>query len=93
MIEVLAADKESAYLIATPQLPLAVNGAGDATAAIFFAHWLMGEPLPIALEKTVNAIFAVLELTAERKAREIQLIGAQDQIADPPVRFQAVRVR
>jgi pyridoxine kinase len=93
MIEVLAADKESAYLIATPRLPLAVNGAGDATAAIFFAHWLMSEPLPVALEKTVNAIFAVLELTAERNAREIQLIGAQDQIAHPPVRFQAVRVR
>jgi pyridoxine kinase len=53
----------------------------------------MSEPLPVALEKTVNAIFAVLELTVERKAREIQLIGAQDQIAHPPVRFQAVRVR
>jgi pyridoxine kinase len=93
MIEVLAADKESAYLIATPHLPLTVNGAGDATAAIFFAHWLMGEPLPVALEKTVNAIFAVLELTAERQAREIQLIAAQDQVAHPPLRFEAVKVR
>ena len=92
-IEVLAADKESAYLISTPQLPLSVNGAGDATAAIFFAHWLVGKPLVVALEKTVNSIFAVLELTAEKNSREIQLVAAQDQIADPKVRFRAVRVR
>ena len=92
-IEVLAADNESAYLISTPQLALSVNGAGDATAAIFFAHWLMSKPLAEALEKTVNSIFAVLELTAERNAREIQLVAAQDQIAEPEARFRAVRVR
>jgi pyridoxine kinase len=93
LIEVLAADEQSAYLIATPRLPLSVNGAGDATAAIFFAHWLMGIPLAVALEKTVNSLFAVLALTAEKNAREIQLIGAQDQIANPPTRFKAVKVR
>jgi pyridoxine kinase len=93
MIEVLAADTQSAHLIATPRLPLAVNGAGDATAAIFFAHWLIGKPLTVALEKTVNSIFAVLALTAERNAKEIQLIGAQDQIANPPTRFKAVQIR
>jgi pyridoxine kinase len=93
MIEVLAADAQSAHLIATPRLPLAVNGAGDATAAIFFAHWLMGKPIAEALEKTVNSIFAVLALTAERNAKEIQLIGAQDQIANPPTRFKAIDVQ
>ena len=89
-IEVLAADAQSACLIATPRLPLAVNGAGDATAAIFFAHWLRGNPLAVALEKTVNSVFAVLALTAEKNAREIQLVAAQDQIADPPAKFRAV---
>jgi pyridoxine kinase len=93
LIEVLAADEQSAYLIATPRLPLSVNGAGDATAAIFFAHWLMGSPLPVALEKTVNSIFSVLALTAEKNAREIQLVGAQDEIANPPARFKAVKIR
>ena len=93
LIEVLVADEQSAFLIATPRLPLSVNGAGDATAAIFFAHWLMGNPLAVALEKTVNSVFAMLALTAEKNAREIQLIGAQDQIANPPARFRAVKVR
>jgi pyridoxine kinase len=93
LIEVFAADEQSTYLIATPRLPLSVNGAGDATAAIFFAHWLMGIPLAVALEKTVNSLFAVLALTAEKNAREIQLIGAQDQIANPPTRFKAVKIQ
>jgi pyridoxine kinase len=92
-IEVMAVDAQSACLIATPRLPISVNGAGDATAAIFLAHWLMGNPLAVALEKTVNSIFAVLALTAEKNAREIQLIAAQDQIANPPARFKAQKIR
>jgi pyridoxine kinase len=92
-IEILAVDQESAYLVATPRLPLSINGAGDATAAIFFAHWLRGEPLSAALEKTVNAIFAVLELTTERNAGEIQLVAAQEQIAHPAAKFRAIKIR
>jgi pyridoxine kinase len=92
-IEVMAVDAQSACLIATPRLPISVNGAGDATAAIFFAHWLMGDPVAVALEKTVNSIFAVLALTAEKNAREIQLVAAQDQIANPPARFKAQKIR
>jgi pyridoxine kinase len=92
-VEVVAVDTQSAYLIGTPKLPLTVNGAGDAMAAIFFAHWLRERSIAVALEKTVNAIFAVLELTAEKNAREIQLIAAQEQIADPPQRFRAVPIQ
>jgi pyridoxine kinase len=92
MVEVLAAGPDSTCLIGTPQLPLSVNGAGDATAAIFFAHWLRGTPIAVALEKTVNAIFAILELTVQRKSNEIQLIAAQAEIANPPENFRAVEV-
>jgi pyridoxine kinase len=88
-IEVLVADLHSTYVIATPKLPIAVNGAGDTTAALFFAHWLRSRSISLALELTVNAIFAVLERTAEDATREIQLIAAQDSIANPPKKFVA----
>jgi pyridoxine kinase len=91
-IEVLVADLHSAYVIATPKLPIAVNGAGDTTAALFFAHWLRSRSISVALELTVNAIFAVLERTAEDATREIQLIAAQDSIANPPKKFVARKV-
>jgi pyridoxine kinase len=88
-IEVVAVDFDSAYVIATPKLPIAVNGAGDTTAALFYVHWLRTHSLRIALELTVNAVFAILERTVKDAAHEIQLIAAQDAIATPPKRFVA----
>ncbi len=37
-IEMLAVSEEGAWLVQTPMLALEVNGAGDATAALFLAH-------------------------------------------------------
>ena len=93
LIEMLAVEKGRAYLLETPRLPLEVNGAGDMSAALFFAHWLKSESIQEALEVTAAAVFAVLEATVASGAREIQLIGAQEAIANPERRFSAVRVR
>jgi pyridoxine kinase len=92
-IEMLAVDANGAFVIETPLLPVSVNGAGDMTAALFFAHWRQSESIQIALELTTAAVFAVLEATADAEAREIQLISAQELIANPVRRFSAVQVR
>ena len=39
-IDMLAADETGRFRLRTPKLPLMVNGAGDAIAALFFAHYL-----------------------------------------------------
>jgi pyridoxine kinase len=92
-IEMLAVDSGGAFTIETPLLPVNVNGAGDMTAALFFAHWRKSGSIQIALELTTGAVFAVLEETVAAGAREIQLIKAQESIANPSRRFQAARVR
>jgi pyridoxine kinase len=92
-IEMLAVDANGAFVVETPLLPVSVNGAGDMTAALFFAHWRQSESIQIALELTTAAVFAVLEATADAEAREIQLINAQELIANPVRRFSAVQVR
>ena len=92
-IEMLAVDSGGAFMVETPLLPVQVNGAGDMTAALFFAHWRNTGSLAIALELTTAAVFAVLEVTTEAGAREIQLIKAQESIANPSRRFRAARVR
>jgi pyridoxine kinase len=91
-IEILAVDQSAAYTITTPMLPLNVNGAGDTAAALFFAHWLRTGSTREALQLTVNTVFEVLEATVAAEAREIQLIAAQDAIANPSARFTAQRV-
>ena len=92
-IEMLAVEASRAYVVDTPLLPLAVNGAGDMTAALFFAHWLKSGSIRDALEVTAAAVFAVLEATVRSGTREIQLVEAQESIANPERRFLAVQVR
>lgn len=92
-IELLAVSGEGAWLAGTPLLPLTVNGAGDATAALFLGHFLRTRDPAAALARTATSIFAVMDETCRRGAREIQLVAAQDILADPPDRFFVQRVR
>lgn len=92
-IGMLAVSGEGAWLVETPLLPLSVNGAGDATAALFLAHRLRtGDPAE-ALSKTASSIHAVLETTVRDRSREIRLVEAQNDIASPLDRFRARRLR
>ena len=46
-----------------------------------------------ALERTTSSVFAILEATLAAGTREIQLVAAQDAIADPPPTFPARQLR
>jgi pyridoxine kinase len=92
-IGVLAATSREAHLVETPVLPLNVNGAGDMTAALFFAHWLRNRSIKESLELTIGAVFGVLQVTAQTGERELQLVKAQAAIANPERRFLARKVR
>jgi pyridoxine kinase len=73
----------------TPKLNLVVNGAGDAIAALFFAHYLLVGKINEALSKAASAIFGVLTKTAELGAAEIQIVAAQQEIVEPSRVFEA----
>jgi len=92
-IEMLAVSKEGAWLVQTPMLALEVNGAGDATAALFLAHLLRGADLAEALSMTASAVYAVLEETRRTGSREMRLVSAQESIGEPPHRFESRRIR
>ena len=92
-IEMLAVSGEGAWLVQTPMLALEVNGAGDATAALFLAHLLRGAALAEALSMTASAVYAVLEETRRTCSREMRLVSAQESIVEPPRRFEAIQIR
>ncbi|MEV1146211.1 pyridoxal kinase PdxY [Micromonospora sp. NPDC049799] len=92
-LEVVAVSDEGAWAVTTPLLPISPNGGGDVTAALYLAHLHTTGSPATALERTTAAIFAVLEATLAAGTREIQLIAAQEAIADPPARFAARRLR
>lgn len=91
-VSMLASDGRRVLTVTTPLLPLSVNGAGDATAAIFLAH-LLTDGLDAALARTAASVFGVLEATVAAGHREIRLIDAQDEIASPSTHFDVVELR
>ena len=92
-LDVVAVSDDGAWSVTTPLLPISPNGGGDLTAALYLAHLLETGSPATALERTTNAVFAVLEATLAAGTRELALIAAQDAIADPPARFGAKRLR
>jgi pyridoxine kinase len=88
-IDLLASGTGGCFTLRTPKLPLAVNGAGDAIAALFFAHYLRDGNVGKALSQSASSIFGVLAKTAVMGAREIQLVSAQEEIVKPMRVFEA----
>jgi pyridoxine kinase len=92
-LDVVAVSDAGAWAVTTPLLPIAPNGCGDVTAALYLAHLLTTGSPARALERTTGSVFAVLEATLAAGTREIQLVAAQDALAVPPATFAARRLR
>ena len=92
MIDILACDDGGRFRVRTPKLPLAVNGAGDAIAALFFAHYLRESSVAEAASLAVSSVFGLLERTAEAGSREILLVAAQEELTTPSMKFEAERL-
>jgi len=88
-IDLLASDEKTCFRLRTPRLPLVVNGAGDAIAALFLAHYLREGKIEVALSRAASSIFGVLTKTAEVGAPEIQVVTAQQEIVEPSQVFEA----
>jgi pyridoxine kinase len=91
-IDLMVSDGESRFRLRTPRLELVVNGAGDAIAALFFAHYLREGKIDVALSRAASSIFGVLAKTAEAGAPEIQLVTAQQEIVEPSRVFAAEEI-
>jgi pyridoxine kinase len=92
VIDMIASGTDGRFRLRTPLLPLSINGAGDAIAALFFAHLLRGGSVSQALSKAGSSLFGVLKLTAERSAREMLLVEAQEEFVRPSRLFEPERV-
>lgn len=91
-LDMLASDETGVFRLRTPKLDVAASGAGDAIAALFFAHYLRQGKIDEALARAGSAIFGVLAKTAEAGCSEIQVVMAQDEIVKPTRVFEAERL-
>ncbi|MBS7789884.1 pyridoxal kinase PdxY [Roseococcus sp. SDR] len=89
-IGMLAAEGGRFWRVATPLLPLSVNGAGDAIAALFLFHRLRTGDAGQALAAAASSVFGVLRRTAEAGSRELLTVAAQEEFVAPSCRFDAL---
>ncbi|MFC7504548.1 pyridoxal kinase PdxY [Nocardioides sp. CPCC 206347] len=92
-LDVVAVSDAGAWAVTTPLLPIAPNGGGDLTAALYLAHLRESGSPAVALGRTTSSVFTVLERTLAAGTRELQLVAAQDAIAVPPERFEVRQLR
>lgn len=91
-VDLLAAEGGRAWRVRTPQLGLSVNGAGDAIAALFLAHWMSSGSAATALGAAASSVFGLLRMTAEAGSREILTVAAQEEFVAPSRTFEVVEV-
>ncbi|MES2710275.1 MAG: pyridoxal kinase PdxY [Pseudomonadota bacterium] len=89
-MDMLAMEAGAFHRLRTPRLPLNVNGAGDAIAALFLFHTLAGRSAAEAMAASGASLHGILTATAAAGARELQTIAAQQELVTPSARFDAV---
>jgi pyridoxine kinase len=87
-VDLMVSDPQGRFRLRTPKLRLAINGAGDAIAALFFAHLLRTGSAAESLSRATSSVFGILRRTDEAGAREMLLIEAQHEIVAPSEIFQ-----
>lgn len=91
-IELLASGLDGRFRVRTPLLDISASGAGDAIAALFFAHALRSGSTAEALSAAASSVFGMLKRTVEAGSREILLVAAQDEFVKPSRLFRAEAV-
>ena len=89
-LDMLVADDAGDWTVRLPLLPVAANGAGDATAALFLFHTLAGRGAAGAMAAAASSVWGLLRRTAEAGSRELQLIAAQEEFVTPSRTFVPV---
>ena len=88
-LDMLAGDEAGFWRLRTPRLRIAVNGAGDLFAALFFHHWLETRDARDALSRAASSVHAIVSATLAAGSRELALIAAQDELIRPSRLFAA----
>jgi pyridoxine kinase len=62
------------------------------TASLFLGRYLKSRDPVEAFELTADSVFSVFEKSFASRSRELDMIGAQEEIASPQRRFESRKV-
>ena len=87
-LDLIVCQDDALWRLRTPKLPIAVNGAGDLIAALFFFHWLRSGSAAESLASAASSVFGIVAATLAVGERELALVAAQDEIVRPSRLFR-----
>lgn len=90
--EMLLVTTEDAWHISRPLVDFGARqpvGVGDITSGLMLVKLLQGEAPKPALEHVTAAVYAIMTVTEQMQEYELQVVAAQDGIAQPPEWFEA----
>jgi pyridoxine kinase len=93
--EMLLVTADEAWHISRPLVDFGVRqpvGVGDLTSGLLLVDILQGKSLREALEHITAAVYEVMLKTHEMGEYELQLVAAQDAIANPQQHFGAMKL-
>ncbi|WP_206996742.1 pyridoxal kinase PdxY [Trinickia mobilis] len=87
----LVVTENEAWMGQRPLYPFARQpvGVGDLTSAVFVARRLLGDSVRAAFEHTLAAVHAVVKATYDAGRYELEIVAAQNEIAQPSEWFGA----
>jgi pyridoxine kinase len=91
-LDLVVSEASERWRLRVPRLPIVANGAGDAVAALFFAHHLRARSAAEAMALAASAMYGVLSRTAQAGAGEMLLVEAQDELVAPSRVFVPQRI-
>lgn len=90
--EMLLVTARQAWHISRPLMDFGERqpvGVGDVTSGLLLVKLLQGASLVEALEYVTSAVYELMKTTKDMSEYELQLVAAQDRIAQPENGFQA----
>ena len=88
-LDLLCAGPDGLHRLRTPLLPITLNGAGDAIAALFLFHVLRTGQAAAAMAHAASAVHGLLRHTLQAGSRELLLVAAQEEFVHPSRVFSA----
>lgn len=92
-ILMVVSTEAGAWQVATPRLERTFTGSGDLTAALFLAHFLRTGDPALAVGRTADSVYSLLEATTKAGSAELLLVQAQSELVEPSSHFEVTRLR
>ncbi|GDV04655.1 pyridoxamine kinase [Escherichia coli] len=93
--EMLLVTADEAWHISRPLVDFGMRqpvGVGDVTSGLLLVKLLQGATLQEALEHVTAAVYEIMVTTKAMQEYELQVVAAQDRIANPEHYFSATKL-